>query len=61
MSGNRAARPGQVAGWMSLRAAARCAYGAAPWAGHTLRFVASLVSQGAQIVAIRQSDPFVLV
>jgi hypothetical protein len=32
-----------------------------PLAGHALRLVASLVSQGAQIVAIRQSDPFVLV
>jgi hypothetical protein len=32
-----------------------------PLAGHTLRFVASLVSQGAQIVTIRHSDPFVLV
>jgi hypothetical protein len=32
-----------------------------PLAGHTLQFVASLVSQGALIVAIRQSDPFVLV
>jgi hypothetical protein len=32
-----------------------------PLAGHTLRFVASLVSQGALIVTIRQSDPFVLV
>ena len=30
-------------------------------AGHTLQFVASLISPGAQIVAIRQSDPFVLV
>ena len=30
-------------------------------AGHALQFVASLVSQGAQIVAIRQNDPFVLV
>ena len=30
-------------------------------AGHTLQFVASLVSQGAQIVAIRHSGPFVLV
>ena len=26
-----------------------------------LQFVASLISQGAQIVTIRQSDPFVLV
>jgi hypothetical protein len=32
-----------------------------PLAGHTLQFVASLVSQGAQIVSIIQSDPFVLV
>jgi hypothetical protein len=32
-----------------------------PSAGHTLQFVASLISQGAQIVTIRQSDPFVLV
>ena len=32
-----------------------------PLAGHTLQFVASLVSQGALIAAIRQSDPFVLV
>ena len=32
-----------------------------PLAGHTLQFVASLVSQGAQIVTIRQSDPFVLI
>ena len=32
-----------------------------PLAGHTLQFVATLVSQGAQIVTIRQSDPFVLV
>jgi hypothetical protein len=32
-----------------------------PPAGHALRFVATLVSQGAQIVAIGQSDPFVLV
>jgi len=30
-------------------------------AGHTLRFVASLISPGAQIVAIRHSGPFVLV
>ena len=30
-------------------------------AGHTLRFVACLVSQGAQIPAIRHSGPFVLV
>jgi hypothetical protein len=29
--------------------------------GHTLQFVASLVSQGAQIISIIQSDPFVLV
>jgi hypothetical protein len=32
-----------------------------PLAGHALQFVACLVSQGAQIVTIRQSDPFVLV
>jgi hypothetical protein len=32
-----------------------------PLAGHTLQFVASLISQGALIVTIRQSDPFVLV
>jgi hypothetical protein len=32
-----------------------------PLAGHTLQYVASLVSQGAQIVSILQSDPFVLV
>ena len=32
-----------------------------PIAGHTLQFVASLISPGAQIVTIRQSDPFVLV
>ena len=32
-----------------------------PLAGHTLRFVASLISPGAQIVAIGKSDPFVLV
>jgi hypothetical protein len=32
-----------------------------PLAGHTLQFVASLISQGAQIVTIRQSDPFALV
>ena len=32
-----------------------------PLAGHTLQCVASLISQGAQIVAIRQSDPFALV
>jgi len=32
-----------------------------PLARHALRFVATLVSQGAQIVAIGQSDPFVLV
>jgi hypothetical protein len=32
-----------------------------PLAGHTLQCVASLVSQGAQIVSITQSDPFVLV
>ena len=32
-----------------------------PLAGHTLQFVASLVSQGAQIASIIQSGPFVLV
>jgi hypothetical protein len=32
-----------------------------PLAGHTLQFVASLVSQGAQIVSIIQGDLFVLV
>ena len=32
-----------------------------PLAGRALRFVATLVSQGAQIVAIGHSDPFVLV
>jgi hypothetical protein len=32
-----------------------------PLAGHALRFVATLISPGAQIVAIGQSDPFVLV
>jgi hypothetical protein len=32
-----------------------------PLAGHTLEYTASLVSQGAQIVSIIQSDPFVLV
>jgi hypothetical protein len=32
-----------------------------PLAGHTLQLVASLISQGAQIVTIRQSEPFVLV
>ena len=32
-----------------------------PLAGHTLPCVASLVSQGALIVSITQSDPFVLV
>jgi hypothetical protein len=32
-----------------------------PLAGHALRFVATLVSPGAQIVAIGQGDPFVLV
>ena len=32
-----------------------------PLAGHTLQCVASLVSQGALIVSIAQSDPFVLV
>ena len=32
-----------------------------PLAGHTLQFVASLISQGALIVTIRHSDPFVLV
>jgi len=31
-----------------------------PLAGHTLRLVASLTGQGAQIVTIRRSDPFVL-
>ena len=30
-------------------------------AGHTLQFAASLISQGAQIVTILQSDPFVLI
>jgi hypothetical protein len=30
-------------------------------AGHALQFVASLVSHGAQIVSILQSDPFVVV
>jgi hypothetical protein len=30
-------------------------------AGHTLRFVASLIGQGAQIASIIHSDPFVLV
>jgi hypothetical protein len=32
-----------------------------PLAGHTLQFVASLVSRGAQIASIIQSEPFVLV
>ena len=32
-----------------------------PLAGHTLQCVASLISQGAQIVSIIHSDPFVLV
>jgi len=32
-----------------------------PLVGHTLQFVASLISLGAQIVAIGKSDPFVLV
>jgi hypothetical protein len=32
-----------------------------PLAGHTLQFVASLVSEGAQIASIIQSNPFVLV
>jgi hypothetical protein len=32
-----------------------------PLAGHTLQCVASLVSQGAQIVSIIRSNPFVLV
>ena len=32
-----------------------------PLAGHTLRCVASLISQGAQIVSITCSNPFVLV
>ena len=32
-----------------------------PLAGHTLRFVASLVSQGAQIASIIHSDLFVIV
>jgi len=32
-----------------------------PLAGHTLQFAASLISQGAQIVTILQSDPFVLI
>jgi hypothetical protein len=32
-----------------------------PMAGHTLQFVASLVSQGAQIASIIHSAPFVLV
>ena len=30
-------------------------------AGHTLQFVASLISHGAQIVTIRHSNPFVLI
>jgi hypothetical protein len=32
-----------------------------PLAGHTLQFVASLISQGAQSVSIIRGDPFVLV
>jgi hypothetical protein len=32
-----------------------------PLAGHTLQYVATLVSPGAQIASIRQSSPFVLV
>ena len=32
-----------------------------PLAGHTLQYVASLICQGAQIVSIIQSNPFVLV
>jgi hypothetical protein len=32
-----------------------------PLAGHTLQFVASLVSLGAQIASIIHSDPFVIV
>ena len=32
-----------------------------PLASHTLQFVATLISHGAQIVTIRRSDPFVLV
>jgi hypothetical protein len=32
-----------------------------PLAGHVLRFVACLISPGAQIVTIRQSDPFILI
>jgi hypothetical protein len=32
-----------------------------PLAGHTLQFVASLVSQGAQIASIIRSSPFILV
>ena len=32
-----------------------------PLAGHTLQFVASLVSKGAQIASIIQSNPFVLI
>ena len=32
-----------------------------PLAGHTLQFVASLISQGAQIASITHSAPFVLV
>jgi hypothetical protein len=32
-----------------------------PLAGHTLQFVASLVSQGAQIASIIHSHPFVIV
>ncbi len=32
-----------------------------PLAGHTLQFVASLVSRGAQIASVIRSDPFVLI
>ena len=32
-----------------------------PLAGHTLQFVATLLSHGAQIVTIRHSNPFVLI
>jgi hypothetical protein len=32
-----------------------------PLAGHTLQYVASLVSTGGQVVSIIESDPFVLV
>ena len=32
-----------------------------PLAGHTLQCVASLITQGAQIVSIINSNPFVLV